>query len=115
MGFGYETKEKSIKKHYFRFLSSLFVWVLLQFLAPLALPTGSVSDLSGVVAFSDNDNVIENMSFPWNVVYKSGDRLCHQKAIDRCSSMGMRCRFVVDVLQYGLGLRLDLGLWCYIL
>ncbi len=54
--------------------------MLLQFLAPFALPRGSVSELSGIVGFSDNENVIQRMSFPWNVVYLSGDRLCHQKA-----------------------------------
>jgi len=54
--------------------------VILQFLAPFILPSGSVSDLSGVVGFSDNEDVIGTMPFPWNVVYASGDRLCHQQA-----------------------------------
>ncbi len=56
------------------------IWILLQFLAPIALPKGSVSDLSGLVAISDNEETINNMDFPWNIVYSAGDRLCHQKA-----------------------------------
>ena len=57
-----------------------FVWVLLQFLAPVALPTGSVCDLSGLTVVSDNEKCYENMSFPWNAVYTIGDRMCHQKS-----------------------------------
>ena len=56
------------------------LWILLQFLAPLALPKGSVSNLSGLVAISDNEDTINDMGFPWNFVYSTGDRLCHQKA-----------------------------------
>ena len=28
----------------------------------------------------DNEQTIEDMPFPWNVVYTAGDRLCHQQA-----------------------------------
>ncbi len=55
-------------------------WVILQFLAPLALPAHSVTDLSGLTAVSDNEEIIRDMPLPWNVVYRIGDRLCHQKA-----------------------------------
>jgi len=73
------------RKHPFKsivllFFVFFFLWVLLQFLAPISLPSGSVTDLSGVVGFSDNEQTIQNMSFPWNVVYFSGDRICHQRA-----------------------------------
>ena len=57
-----------------------FVWVLLQLLAPIALPTGSVHNLSGLTMVSDNEKCFDNMSFPWNAVYSIGDRMCHQKA-----------------------------------
>lgn len=57
-----------------------FVWVLLQFLAPVVLPSGSVGNLSGLTVVSDNEKCYENMSFPWNAVYSIGDRMCHQKS-----------------------------------
>jgi len=53
---------------------------LLQFLVPIALPEGSINDLSGLVAVSDNEKIISDMDFPWSFVYSAGDRLCHQKA-----------------------------------
>src|SRR4030042_2209275 len=65
---------------FFVFFLLYIVWIFLLFLAPLMLPSGSVSDLSGVVGYSDNDLTIREMSFPWNVVYSVGDRLCHQKS-----------------------------------
>jgi len=58
----------------------LLLWVVLQFSAPLVLPENSVTDLSGLVAVSDNEYEIQGMSFPWGFVYTVGDRLCHQKA-----------------------------------
>ncbi|MFW6121830.1 MAG: DUF2085 domain-containing protein, partial [Petrotogales bacterium] len=56
------------------------LWVCLQFLAPIFLPENSVPDLSGLVAVSDNEEIINNMGFPWSAVYSAGDRLCHQKS-----------------------------------
>lgn len=73
-------RNQGLNKFVFVFFLFFSIWVLLQFLAPFGLPKGSISDLSGVVGFSDNENVIQNMSFPWNVVYSIGDRLCHQRA-----------------------------------
>ena len=74
-----------LRAKYFRSVIFIFfvffsLWILLQFLAPLALPKGSVSNLSGLVAISDNEDTINDMGFPWNFVYSTGDRLCHQKA-----------------------------------
>jgi len=64
----------------FVFFILFLVWILLQFIAPFALPNSSIKDLSGVTGVSDNEDVIDDMSFPWNSVYRCGDRLCHQKA-----------------------------------
>lgn len=75
-----ERRKQRLKNLVFVIFLFFFVWILLQFLAPLSLPTGSITDLSGVVGSSDNQNIIWNMSYPWNVVYASGDRLCHQQA-----------------------------------
>ncbi len=73
-------RKSRLKNLIFVFFLFFFIWVLLQFIAPFALPGGSVSELSGIVGFSDNENVIQHITFPWNVVYSSGDRLCHQRA-----------------------------------
>jgi len=73
-------RKQRLKNLVFVFFLVFFIWMFLQFRAPFALPRGSVSERSGIVGFSDNENVIQRMSFPWNVVYSSGDRLCHQKA-----------------------------------
>ena len=56
------------------------IWSMLHFLAPLSLPSDSVEDLSGHTGILDNKASIDKMSFPWNLVYSVGDRLCHQKA-----------------------------------
>ncbi|MCJ7698090.1 MAG: DUF2085 domain-containing protein [Thermoplasmata archaeon] len=97
------------KRVIFVFFFLFFIWVLLQFLAPLVLPPGSVSDLSGVVGFSDNDQVIGNMSFPWNVVYTSGDRLCHQQADRSLFLNGNEMPFCTRCTAIWLGLAIGLG------
>ncbi len=75
-----QRRAKCFKSIIFVFFVFFSIWILLQFLAPIALPKGSVSDLSGLVAISDNEDTINNMDFPWNFIYSAGDRLDHQKA-----------------------------------
>ena len=75
-----QRRAKCFKSFIFVLFVFFSIWILLQFLAPIALPKGSVSDLSGLVAISDNEDTINNMDFPWNFIYSAGDRLCHQKA-----------------------------------
>ena len=75
-----QRRAKYFRSVIFIFFVLFSLWILLQFLAPLALPKGSVSDLSGLVAISDNEDTINDMGLPWNFVYSTGDRLCHQKA-----------------------------------
>ena len=57
----------------------LFCFTLLQFIAPLILENGTVTDLSGTVGVIDNKEYIKTMPFPINFIYTAGDRLCHQK------------------------------------
>jgi uncharacterized membrane protein len=102
-------RENRFKNIIFLFFLLFSVWVILQFLAPLALPTGSVSDFSGVVGFSDNDQVIGNMSFPWNVVYTSGDRLCHQQASRSLFLNGNEMPFCARCTAIWFGLAIGLG------
>lgn len=75
-----QRRAKYFRSVIFIFFVLFSLWILLQFLAPLALPKGSVSDLSGLVAISDNEDTINDMGLPWGFVYSAGDRLCHQKA-----------------------------------
>lgn len=56
------------------------IWSLLNIIAPVVLPNGSVQDLNGYAGTADNEEAFENMAVPWNFVYGCGDRLCHQKA-----------------------------------
>jgi uncharacterized membrane protein len=85
------------------------IWILLQFLAPLFLPADSVDDLSGIVAVSDNEKNIEEMSFPWGVVYSAGDRLCHQKAERSFFINGNQMAFCSRCTALWLGLAIGLG------
>jgi uncharacterized membrane protein len=74
-----EKRERS-SKWIILFFIPFLLWILLQFVAPLTLPTSSIDDLSGFVGVSDNENMIDDIPSPWNLIYGAGDRLCHQKA-----------------------------------
>ena len=89
------------------FLFSL--WSALQFLAPFVLPKDSVPDLSGVVGVSDNDRITRNMSFPWNAIYSSGDRLCHQQATRSLFFNGNQMPFCTRCTAIWLGIAVGLG------
>jgi uncharacterized membrane protein len=102
-------REDHFKNLIFVFFLLFFIWILLQFLAPFALPTGSVRDLSGVVGFSDNEHIIRNMSFPWSAVYASGDRLCHQQEARSLFFNGNEMPFCTRCTAIWLGLAIGLG------
>ena len=98
-----------IHKLVFSFFLLFSLWIAIQVFAPLALPKGSVEDLSGLVAVSDNENSISEMGFPWSQVYSVGDRLCHQKAErsffinDNQMSFCSRCTAIWFGIAIGLG------------
>jgi len=75
-----EKREKSSKIVVFIVFIPFFIFFLLQILAPLALPPGSVKDLTGQTVISDSEDIINKMPQPWNFIYSAGDRLCHQKS-----------------------------------
>jgi uncharacterized membrane protein len=60
--------------------SVFFLFILLQLLAPVMQPTGSLSDLSGMTIMVDNEGVWDDISHPWQDIYRVGDVLCHTKA-----------------------------------
>lgn len=94
---------------FFVFFLLYMVWVVLLILAPLMLPSGSVTDLSGVVGYSDNDLAIREMSFPWNAVYSVGDRLCHQKSERSLYINGNEMPFCARCTALFIGLAIGLG------
>jgi uncharacterized membrane protein len=102
-------RNKWFKSITFLFFLLFLFWVVLQFIAPFALPSGSVSDLSGLVGISDNDDVIHTMSAPWNAMYSLGDRLCHQKADRSLFFNGNEMPFCARCTAIWLGIALGLG------
>ena len=93
----------------FIFFIVFFIWILLQFLAPIILPSGSVEDLSGSVGLSDNEETINSLGFPWNMIYSSGDVLCHQR-LDRSFMInGNEMPFCARCTAIWLGLAVGLG------
>ncbi len=59
-------------------LCAFGIWLALVFVAPLTLPAGSVTDLSGSVGSIDNWQRIERMNPLAGAVYLIGDSQCHQ-------------------------------------
>jgi uncharacterized membrane protein len=59
-------------------LCAFGIWLALVFIAPLSLPTGSVTDLSGTVGTVENWDSIEKMNPLAAAVYLLGDSECHQ-------------------------------------
>jgi len=104
-----ERREKPFKNLIFVLFILFSLWIILQLLAPLMLPAGSVRNLSGAVAVSDNDKLIQNMSFPWNFVYTAGDRLCHQIAERSFFINGNQMPFCARCTAIWLGLAIGLG------
>ena len=74
-----ERREKRSSIIILIFFIPFLIWILLQFLAPLSIPAGSVDDLTGMVGISDNQNMISDMPQPWRTIYECGDRLCHER------------------------------------
>ena len=83
------------------------IWILLQFLAPLALPSESISKLDGTIGFIDNQKN-NNMIDPWSSIYTAGDILCHQK-LDRSFSInGNEMPFCARCTAIWLGITIGL-------
>lgn len=104
-----QRRAKYFRSVIFIFFVLFSLWILLQLLAPLALPKGSVSDLSGLVAISDNEDTINDMGFPWDFVYSAGDRLCHQKAERSFFINDNQMPFCSRCTAIWLGLAIGLG------
>lgn len=104
-----ERREKSSRILFLIFFIPFFIWILLQFLAPFALQQRSIDNLDGVVGVSDNENLIDEMPAPWNLIYGCGDRLCHQKAERSFFVNGNQMPFCSRCTAIWLGLAIGLG------
>ncbi len=102
-------KRGRFSKTIIAFFVLFLLWTALQFLAPMFLPQDSVEDLTGITVVIDNEGAINEMPFPWNVIYSTGDSLCHQKA-DRCLFInGNQMPFCSRCTAIWLGLAVGLG------
>ena len=104
-----ERRGKSSRLIILIFFIPFLIWILLQFLAPLALPHGSVDDLSGLVGVSDNEKMIDTIPAPWSSIYGCGDRLCHQKAERSFFINDNQMPFCSRCTAIWLGLAIGLG------
>lgn len=105
-----QRREKCFKSLTFVLFIVLFIWTLLQFLAPVVLPKGSTNDLSGIVIFSDNGEKIESFGEPWSFIYSAGDFLCHQR-LDRSIIINEnQMPFCARCTAIWLGLAIGIGL-----
>lgn len=104
-----EKREKSSRLIVLLFFLPFLIWILLQFLAPLAVPHSHVDDLSGFVGVSDNEKLLDEMPSPWNSIYGCGDRLCHQKTERSLFINGNQMPFCSRCTAIWLGLAIGLG------
>lgn len=104
-----ERREKSSSCIILIFFIPFLIWALIQFIAPLALPANSVEDLSGLTGVIDNDEKIHEMTAPWDSVYYTGDRLCHQKADRSFFINGNQMPFCSRCTAIWLGIAIGLG------
>jgi len=107
-----ERREKSSRLIIIIFIC-FFIWILLQFLAPLALHPGSVNELTGLVGLSDNENLIEDMPAPWGSIYGCGDSLCHQKEDRSFIINDNQMPFCVRCTAIWLGLAIGLAVMIF--
>jgi len=104
-----EKREKSSKKLILVFLLPFLIWTILLFISPMAIQENSVKDLSGYTAINDNQDKIKNMSTPWNLVYSTGDKMCHQKAERSFFINGNQMPFCSRCVAIFLGVTIGLG------
>jgi uncharacterized membrane protein len=75
----------------------------------MALPEGSITDLSGMTGVSDNQKIIDDLPFPGGAIYGCGDRLCHQKAERSFFINGNQMPFCSRCTAIWLGIAIGLG------
>jgi len=104
-----EIREKSSRKLILFTFIVFLVWVILQFITPLLVPEKRIDDLTGHVGMIDNEQIIDGVPFPANLVYRCGDALCHQKADRSFFINGNQMPFCQRCTAIWLGLAIGLG------
>jgi uncharacterized membrane protein len=104
-----EIREKSSRLIILIFFLPFLIWVLLQFLAPFAIPQSTIDDLSGITGVSDNEQLTDEMPAPWGSIYGCGDRLCHQKEERSFFINGNQMPFCARCTAIWIGLAIGLG------
>jgi uncharacterized membrane protein len=108
-----ERREKFFSITILVFFIIFLIWILLQFIAPLALPNSSVGNLSGCVYICDNEESIDSMPSPWKHVYSVGDSMCHEKAERSLFINNNQMPFCSRCTAIWLGLAIGLGVMVF--
>ena len=95
------------------FFISFLIWAILQFIAPIALPSSSLNNLSGNIGVDENTELFNDISSPWNTIYSCGDRLCHQREDRSFLLNGNQMPFCSRCTAIWLGLAIGLGLMVF--
>ncbi len=91
------------------FFIPFLIWILFQFIAPLTISTSSIDNLSGMVGVADNEHLINKIPWPWDAIYSSGDRLCHQQASRSFFINGNQMPFCSRCTAIWFGFAIGLG------
>jgi uncharacterized membrane protein len=109
-----EKRGKSSRLIILIFFIPFFIWILLQFIAPLAIPYSTLDDLTGNTVVSDNDIIIDKLPVPWNSIYSCGDSLCHQKAERSFFINENQMPFCVRCTAIWMGFAIGLGIMIFL-
>ena len=94
------------------FFVLFLIFFLMQVIAPIMIPYGQIEDLSGYTIVTNNLDEINKIPAPWNVIYRIGDSMCHQKS-DRSYFINgnqmpfcSRCTAIILGITIGIGFML---------
>ena len=104
-----EKRERCSKIIILLFFIPLFIWLMLQFISPIAIPKGTITDLSGATGILENKKIFDKLGFPWANIYQCGDALCHQKADRSFFINENQMPFCARCTAIWLGLTIGLG------
>ncbi|UCE74458.1 MAG: DUF2085 domain-containing protein, partial [Methanomassiliicoccales archaeon] len=88
----------------------IFIWSLGMIIAPLTLPTNSVSDLTGRVGTIENEEITKDMNPYAKHYYELGDSQCHTYKERSYFINGNQMPFCVRDVAIFFGLALGLGI-----
>ena len=94
----------------FAFFIATLIWLLLVLTAPLMVPEGTLTDLSGRVGYVDNEDQFEDLGALPHAIYRIGDVECHQLANRSYFINGNQMPFCARDLGIFVGLAAGFGL-----